>query len=259
MRKIAIVGFKGGIGKTTICVNLGAGLALRGDLVLLVDTDTQANLAFSLGIKDYEHSLADVLNRKISTQDAILKARKNIDLLPSSLALFKAQQRMVLAMGREEIFDELFGQVANYDYQIFDCAPSLTLLTVNAMYYVDEVFIPVSMEALAVAGMRQFMAYLQEISRLLGRQTSVRLIIPSFYDPRRRVSDQVMADLRHDFGSRITHPIRVDTKLSEAPGYGKTIYEYAPRSRGAIDYAKLTELVAAMPSFDDVESRKRKK
>jgi len=246
MRKIAIVGFKGGIGKTTICVNLGAGLALRGDRVLLIDTDTQANLAFSLGIKDYEYSLADVLNRKISAQDTILKARKNIDLLPSSLALFKAQQRMVLEMAREEIFDELFGQITDYDYQIFDCAPSLTLLTVNAMYYVDEVFIPVSMEMLAVAGMRQFVTYLREISRMLGRSTAVRLIIPSFYDPRRRVSDQVMASLRKDFGSRVTHPIRVDTKLSEAPGYGKTIYEYAARSRGAVDYAKLTELVAAM-------------
>jgi len=80
MRKIAIVGFKGGIGKTTICVNLGAGLALRGDRVLLIDTDTQANLALALGKKDYKYSLADVLNKKISAPDAIIKARKNLDV-----------------------------------------------------------------------------------------------------------------------------------------------------------------------------------
>ncbi len=257
MRKIAIVGFKGGIGKTTICVNLGAGLALRGDRVLLIDTDTQANLALSLGIKDYEYSLADVLSQKISAQDAIIKARKNLDLIPSSLKLFKAQQRMVMEMAREEIFDALFGQIPDYNYQIFDCAPSLTLLTVNAMYYVDEVFIPVSMEMLAVAGMRQFVTYLKEISRMLGRETVVRLIIPSFYDPRRRVSAQVMASLRQDFGSRVTHPIRIDTKLSEAPGYGKTIYEYAPHSRGAVDYAKLTELVAAQ-TVNTVNSEERR-
>ena len=257
MRKIAIVGFKGGIGKTTICVNLGAGLALRGDRVLLIDTDTQANLALSLGIKDYEYSLADVLSQKISAQDAIIKARKNLDLIPSSLKLFKAQQRMVMEMAREEIFDALFGQIPDYNYQIFDCAPSLTLLTVNAMYYVDEVFIPVSMEMLAVAGMRQFVTYLKEISRMLGRETVVRLIIPSFYDPRRRVSAQVMASLRHDFGSRVTHPIRIDTKLSEAPGYGKTIYEYAPHSRGSVDYAKLTELVAAQ-TVNTVNSEERR-
>ncbi|MFQ5576883.1 MAG: ParA family protein [Anaerolineae bacterium] len=247
MRKIAIVGFKGGIGKTTICVNLGAGLALRGHKVLLIDTDTQANLALSLGVKEYQNSLADVLNRQIKAKDCIINARKNLDLLPGSLSLFKAQQRMVLEMAREEIFDELLVDVNNYQYQIFDCAPSLSLLTVNAMYYVDEVFIPVSMEMLAVAGARQFMTYLRQISRMLGRSATIQLIVPSFYDPRRKVSKIVLDTLIKDFGKRVTHPIWVDTKLSEAPGEGKTIFEYAPRSRGASDYAKLTELVAAMP------------
>ena len=256
MRKIAIVGFKGGIGKTTICVNLGAGLALRGHKVLLVDTDTQANVAVALGVKKYRHSLADVINRRASAAESIVQARKNLDLLPASLGLFKAQQRMVLEMAREEIFDELLVGLDDYEYQIFDCAPSLTLLTVNAMYYVDEVFIPVSMEMLAIAGARQFITYLREISRMLGRSATIRLIIPSFYDPRRKVSKVIIDSLKKDFGNRVTHPIWVDTKLSEAPGVGKTIYEYAPRSRGAKDYAKLTELVASMPPLNQ-NSHKR--
>ncbi len=246
MRKIAIVGFKGGIGKTTTCVNLGAGLARRGHRVLLVDTDTQANLSIALGLNSYKHSLADILSRKVEAPECLLRARRNLDLLPSDIRLFKAQQRMVLEMGREEIFQELFSGLDGYDYQILDCAPSVSLLTVNAVAYVDEVFIPVSMEMLALAGMRQFMSYLRTVSRMLGHGAQIRLIIPTFYDPRRRVSEHVLETLHRDFSSRVTHPIRVDTLLSEAPGAGRTIFEYARGSRGAEDYAKLAELVEQM-------------
>jgi len=246
MRKIAIVGFKGGIGKTTTCVNLGDALARRGHRVLLIDTDTQANLALSLGITEYKKSLADVLVRKATAEECIVPARKNLDLLPSNLTLFKAQQRMVLEMAREEIFDELFAGLNRYDYQLIDCAPSLSLLTINSVVYVDEVFIPVSMEMLAKAGAEQFMNYLKDIARTLGKTAEIRLIIPTMYDPRRRVSDQVVEMLKH-LGPRVTKPIRIDTQLSEAPGFGQTIYEYAPRSRGAMDYARLTETVAGMP------------
>ena len=250
MRKIAIVGFKGGIGKTTICVNLGAALALRGRRVLLIDTDTQANLAIALGIKDSDQSLAEVLIRKAKAKDCIVPARENLDLLPSSLGLFKAQQRMVLEMAREEIFIEMFSGLTGYDYQLIDCAPSVSLLTVNAVAYVEEVFIPVSMEMLALAGTRQFMRYLREISRLMGRGASIRLIIPTFYDPRRRVSEMVLQALIKDFGARVTPPIRIDTKLSEAPGEGRTIFEYAPGGRGATDYAQLADMVDRMPPLE---------
>jgi chromosome partitioning protein len=153
---------------------------------------------------------------------------------------------MVLEMAREEIFVELFDGLNGYDYQLLDCAPSVSLLTVNAVAYVEEVFIPVSMEMLALAGMQQFMSYLEEINRLLGKQTAVRLIIPTLYDPRRRVSERVLKSLKKEFGALVTKPIRIDTQLSEAPGEGKTIFEYASRSRGAVDYARLTELIANM-------------
>ncbi len=246
MRKIAIVGFKGGIGKTTTCVNLGAGLARRGKRVLLVDTDTQANLSIALGLNSPKHSLADVLSRKVEAKDCLIRARRNLHLLPSDIRLFNAQQRMVLELGREEIFQELFDNLDGFDYQLLDCAPSVSLLTVNAVAYVEEVFIPVSMEMLALAGMRQFMSYLRTVSRMLGHGAEIRLIIPTFYDPRRRVSDRVLETLHKDFGTRVTHPIRVDTLLSEAPGAGRTIFEYARGSRGAEDYMKLTDLVDEM-------------
>lgn len=255
MRKIAIVGFKGGIGKTTTCVNLGAALALRGHRVLLIDTDTQANLAMALGIANYQKSLADILMRKTAAAECVLPARQNLDLLPSNIALFKAQQRMVLEMAREEIFAELFANLNSYDYQLLDCAPSVSLLTVNAMAYVDEIFIPVSMEMLALAGAQQFMQYLRSVSQVLGKGAAIRLIIPTFYDPRRRISAVVLESLKKTFGSRVTVPIHVDTRLSEAPGVGKTIFEFAPRSRGAIDYARLTEFVAQMPPIGTDNSK----
>jgi chromosome partitioning protein len=250
MRKIAIVGFKGGIGKTTTCVSLGAALAQQGKRVLLIDTDTQANVSISLGLDEVKHSLAEVLAYKVTAKEALIHTRQNLDLIPASMGLFKAQQRMVLEMAREEIFKDILVELPGYDYQILDCAPSATLLTVNAIAYVEEVFIPVSMEMLALAGARQFMTYLRTVSRMLGSGGIIRLIIPTMYDPRRRVSAQVLQGLKKDFGDRVTRPIRVDTQLSEAPGVGQTIFEYAPRSRGAKDYANLAKLVDEMPSIN---------
>jgi chromosome partitioning protein len=250
MRKIAIVGFKGGIGKTTTCVSLGAALALRGRRILLIDTDTQANLSLALGVDGYTKSLADVLGRKVKAQDCVLEARENLYLLPSSMGLVKAEQRMIMEMAREEIFREAFAGLTGYDYQLLDCAPSVSLLTVNAVAHAHEVFIPVSMEMLALAGARNFLRYLREISRMLGEGAAIRLIIPTFYDARRRVSSRVLETLMQDYGSRVTHPIRIDTKLSEAPGEGQTIFEYAPRGRGAADYDRLADLVEMMPPLE---------
>lgn len=250
MRKIAIVGFKGGIGKTTTCVNLAAALALRGHKVLIIDTDTQANVAMSLGIKKYKKSLGDILTHRATAKECIVRARKNLDILPSHLSLFKAQQRLVLEMAREEIFEDLFAEITGYEYHLLDCAPSVSLLTVNTLAYVDEVFIPVSMEMLAVSSVEQFVNYLRDINRILGRETDIRLIIPTLYDPRRKISMHVVKMLKK-IGPIVADPIWVDTKLSEAPGKGKTIFEYAPRSRGAVDYARLTEFVVEMPPIGE--------
>lgn len=247
MRKIAIVGFKGGIGKTTTCVSLGAALALRGRRVLIIDSDTQSNVSISLGVEGYKRSLADVLMRNAKAEDCVVPARENLNILPSSMDLFKAQQRLVMEMARDVLFQEMLAGLTGYDYLLLDCAPSVSLLTVNAVAYAQEVFIPVSMEMLALAGARNFMRYLREISRLLGSGAAIRLIIPTFYDPRRRVSGKVLHILLQEYGDRVTHPIRIDTKLSEAPGVGQTIFEYAPRGRGAADYAKLADLVEEMP------------
>jgi chromosome partitioning protein len=151
MRKIAIVGFKGGIGKTTTAVSLGDALARRGRRVLIIDTDTQANVSLCLGITGYKDTLAEVLLRKAKAEATIVPARENLDILPADLRLFKAQQRMVLELARERILSDVLARVNGYDYQVLDCAPSVSVLTVNAIAYVQEVFVPVSMEMLAIA------------------------------------------------------------------------------------------------------------
>jgi chromosome partitioning protein len=247
MRKIAIVGFKGGIGKTTTAVSLGAGLARLGRKVLLVDTDTQANVSLCLGINSPSPTLSEVLLRKALPEEALVNARENLDLLPSNLALFQAQQRMTMELARETILRDLLFPLNGYDFHILDCAPSLSLMTLNAVVHVDEVYIPVSMEILALAAARQFFAYLRTVSRSLGTRAVIRLMVPTFFDPRRRISHRVYTALQDDYGPRVTHPIRIDTRLSEAPGEGKTIFEYAQTSRGAHDYGRLVELVDAMP------------
>ncbi|MDX1522923.1 MAG: ParA family protein, partial [Anaerolineae bacterium] len=123
-------------------------------------------------------------------------------------------------------------------------APSVSLLTVNTLAYVDEIFIPVSMEMLAFASVTQFMAYLEEINTVLGHGADIRLIIPTMYDPRRKISKTVLDQLRNIGRKiRITEPIWIDTKLSEAPGEGQTIFEYAPTSRGAQDYLNVIDLI----------------
>lgn len=249
MRRIAVLGFKGGIGKTTTCINLGAALAELGHRVLLVDSDAQANVSTALGVTETKSTLAEVLGRQVRAEECVVPVRENLYLLPGSLDLYKAQQRMVLEIAREEILVQLLAGLNGYDYVFLDCAPSMSLLTINAWTYAEEAFLPISMEALAVAGTRHFLQYLQETSRLLGRGAQVRLVVPTFYDSRRRVSQQVLESLLAEFGSMVTHPIRIDTKLSEAPGGGQTIYEYAPDCRGAADYAQLAELVVAMPSL----------
>jgi chromosome partitioning protein len=172
-------------------------------------------------------------------------------LLPSHINLFKAQQRMVLEMGREELLHELFDGLTNYDYQFLDCAPSVSLLTVNTLAYVDEIFMPVSMEMLALSSVSQLMTYLDEINETLGTGADIRLIIPTMYDPRRKVSKEVLEQLRN-IGRRIriTEPVWIDTKISEAPGEGKLIFEYAPTSRAAKDYEDLIDLVEQMPPVE---------
>jgi chromosome partitioning protein len=244
-RIIGVLNFKGGTGKTTTVVNLAAGLALRGQRVLGVDLDPQSSLTTSLGTK-YSRSLYHLLTGQATAAECIVNVRGNLDLLPSDSSLAQAEGtlwRMDDARQRRTILAQKMQGVNSYDYILVDCSPSINLLNENAVHYVREVFVPVSMEYLALLGTKQVVTTLKTISQTQEYRTTLSLIIPTFYYSGHRKSNEVLEILKRHFAGQVTLPIRANVRLSEAASHRLTIYEYDPRSYGAADYAQLVERV----------------
>jgi chromosome partitioning protein len=248
MRKIAVINFKGGTGKTTTVVNVGAGLAMRGNRVLLVDVDAQGSLAISLGLQ-YDHSLGDVLTGQTPIQNALVRARRNLDIVPSDNSLLAAQRVIARFANWQDTLGETLASIdANYDFIILDCAASLTPLNINALNYATEIFIPTQVEYLSMMGLNQVLENLargrfpnqprQAISDL-----GISLIIPTMYDVRKRQSRRLLAELRDTYRQHVSTPIRTNVRLSEAPSYHKVIYEYDGKSAGAFDYNRLVDTI----------------
>lgn len=248
MRKIAVINFKGGTGKTTTVINVGAGLAKRNKRVLLIDTDAQGSLGLSLGIS-YKNSLADVLTRQATIQECVVRARKNLYVIPSDSSLMLAQKALASYVNWQATLGTILQPIEqDYDFILLDCAASITILNINALNYATEVFIPTQVEYLSLAGLNQVLENLARI-RYPGHprkeviDLGISLIIPTMYDMRTRQSRELLNELRQTYGRHVAHPIRINVRLSEAPSRQQTIFEYAPRSRGAFDYNRLVELV----------------
>lgn len=245
-RVVAVANLKGGIGKTTTVVNVGAGLALKGARVLLVDTDAQGNLAMALGVHP-RRTLYDLLVDGAPVERCIIEARPGLDLLPADATLLGAQP----IIARRPDWSRALAQalqpvVGSYDFVLIDSAGSLTPLNVNALVCAHDVIAPTTVEHFSVKSLELLMA---QIGRIKGGAGHVRMIIPTMYDPRVRQSSELLAMLRTRYGERVTPPVRVNVRLSEAPALGKTIYEYDPRSRGAFDYAVLVEHISRAFGF----------
>jgi chromosome partitioning protein len=242
-RKIVISNSKGGVGKTTTAVSLGAGLSMRGDKVLLVDLDTQGHVARALGVTS-QHTLYGVLDRDLPASQAIVTARRNLDLLAGGRLLARSKKTIAsLPYGAEHVLSEKLGTLNEYDYVILDTAPSWDVLNVNALFYAQEVLLPISMEALAVYGMADFLEAIQGV-RQYNPTVHLKYILPTFFDMRVRKSSEILQQLVEHFQRKVLPPIRYNVDLSECPAHGKTIFEYAPASRGSKDYARLVERIA---------------
>ncbi len=179
MRKIAIINQKGGTGKTTSALNLAAGLALRGAKVLLIDMDPQGNLGIWFGINP-KKSLYHLLVDEQTWNDCLLQVRENLDLLPSTKTAAQAEIILTGQPSRERMLKRRLSNLKGYDYAILDCAPSLNLLNQNAMMFADEAFIPVSMDYLALVGVRQILENLKMVREILEHEIEVSLVIPTF-------------------------------------------------------------------------------
>jgi len=243
MRKIAISLSKGGVGKTTTAVNLSAGLARAGYKVLLIDTDTQGQASRALGVSSGA-GLAELISGEASPAETIQEAREGLYLLGGgrSLAGLKRYIDRRDFGGENTLAEGLEALESSYDYAILDTAPGWDSLTVNVLFYVDEILSPVSMEILTVSGLLDFQQSIRDIQKYRPK-LEIRYVLPTFMDGRVKKSEEIMAQLQAVFSEKLCAPIRYSVRLSEAPGFGQTIYEYAPASSGAEDYQALAERI----------------
>lgn len=243
MRKIAITNAKGGVAKTTTCVNVGAGLALAGYRTLLVDCDTQGQVSKSLGIQAGE-GLAELVQGEAGLEDVQVEARENLFVIAGGGTL-SGVKRVISRrdMRSEMVLSEALKDLQGYDFVLLDTAPSWDVLNVNCLFYVDELLIPVSMEVLALQGIGDFLGRVNEVRRY-REGLKVGGIIPTFYDGRVKKSAEILEQLERHFPGSVWPTVRYNARLSEAPGFGQHIFEYARRSNGAADYARLAQRLA---------------
>ncbi len=241
-RVIAILNQKGGTGKTTIAVSIAAGLAQVGERTLLVDLDSQGNVGVSLGISS-PRSIYYAMLRDLHPSHCTVPVRDNLDVITSDEGLAAAD--IELARGDEDMrmwrLANCMDKLRGYDYVVLDCAPALSLMNHNALTYAGEVLIPVSCDYLALVGVKQLLKTLRRVGENTGRAMHIAGVLPTFFDVRNKVSMSAYQHLKGTFGPRTLPPVRVNTRLAEAPSVKKTIFELAPESNGARDYVRVVE------------------
>jgi chromosome partitioning protein len=241
-RVVAVANQKGGVAKTTTVQNLGAALAGLGARVLLVDLDAQACLTYALGFDPdgLSPTLHDVLLGRTKAQDARVTTG-GVDLLPASIDLAGSELHLLGRTGREQALARAIEPLlADYDVVLVDCAPSLGVLTVNALTAADEVLVPLQCEALSHRGVAQLLDTVEDVREFTNPRLVVRGAIATMYDGRTRHSREVLDDVRARFRLDVLEPpVPKSIRFAEAPGRGQSILEHAPGSAGAEAYRSL--------------------
>jgi chromosome partitioning protein len=246
MRKIAVAMAKGGVGKTTTAVNLAFALALKGKKVLLVDCDTQAQVSKFLGVSPpyglYEFITGlDEKGDVVTKTEAIYPTRNNLWILDGGIKLVELKHwlgEQARDTRHNLLSQSIVPKKDGLDYLIFDCAPGWDVLSVNILMAVNEVLCPVALQGPALEGLKTFFGYLLSAQQYNTR-LQLKYVLPTMYDRRTRQCEIIHTQLRRLFRKQICDPIRHNVRLSEAPGFGKSIFEFDGRAHGAVDYWKL--------------------
>ena len=261
MRSIAVINQKGGVGKTTTAVNLSAGIAAGGHRVCLIDLDPQAHASLHLGVSlsDDEPSVYDVLTGRVALAQVRQTRVANLSLVPAHLNLAAAEMELADTVGREVILrDQLRQDPESFDYLIVDCPPSLGILTLNALTAVQEVFLPLQPHFLALHGLSKLLQTIQRVAARLNPSLRLSGVVMCMYDAGTRLATEVSGDVEtflqsqsltaHCWSSAKMFQTRIrrNIRLAEAPSFGQSIFQYAPKSHGAEDYQKLVEELLAM-------------
>ncbi|APH06782.1 ParA family protein [Bacillus weihaiensis] len=245
---IAIANQKGGVGKTTTSVNLGACLAYIGKRVLLVDVDPQGNATSGIGIEkaDVEQCIYDILVDDAEVRDVIKPtAVENLDIIPATIQLAGAEIELVPTISREVRLKRALESVKHeYDYMVIDCPPSLGLLTINALTASDAVLIPVQCEYYALEGLSQLLNTVRLVQKHLNTELTIEGVLLTMLDARTNLGIQVIDEVKKYFQDKVYKTIIPrNIRLSEAPSHGQPIIIYDPRSRGAEVYLDLAKEV----------------
>jgi chromosome partitioning protein len=251
MRKIAFINAKGGVGKTTSALHTAVGLARKAK-VLLIDADQQGHIGLWLKMAAGPHTLAELLTDHAALAECIQPtAKKNLSVILSDRRLEKAVRMLAGEDFRETKLLRAFEDYHDVDYVIFDCAPGMSLVNQNILLYARELILPVAAEYLAIKGAEEITFQLETIKKVMGAGFSpnIAAILPTFYDKRTKKSPESVSALSRIFGEGIVKsPIRMSVRLSEASAAHMDIWEYAPDSPGAEDYARFVKEVAAIGS-----------